>query len=175
MSAKIWKILNSPIVIVAIIAIALYLVIQPRVYLPPQSGNGYGYPHSSEDSSPQTTRSGARLGGETYYGYFNDQTYSSIVYPKDVQDGPTWDVASGAPPLGPTEAVNAVLSSLSDLIPELADLEVVNVSLSAMSPGGYYIYVIEFQPQGKRVGVGLRLVALMDGTVIRPEISDEKP
>ena len=175
MFAKIWKFINSPIVIVAIIAIALYMVIQPRVYLPPESGVDYGYPHSREDRSPQTTQRSARLGGETYFGYFNDQKYSSIVYPKDVLGGPTWDLSGGAPPpLSPSEAVDAIRSSLSDLIPELANLDVADVNLSAVSPGGYYIYIIEFQPQGERVAVGLRLVALMDGTVVRPEISDDK-
>lgn len=46
----------------------------------------------------------------------------------------------------------------------------VSVDLAAVSPGGYFIYIVEFQPPGEKEGVGLRLIAHMDGTVVRPKI-----
>ena len=166
MFSNLWKFINAPIVILAIIGIGIYSVIRTSGYV--------GYLGSIEEGTPRTTQMGSGVGGQTYFGYINENKYASVVILKDVLAGPTWDISDSRPPLGPNEAVNAIRSSLSDLIPELPNLAVVNVNLAAVSPGGYYIYVVEFQPLGEKASVvGLRLIALMDGTVVRPTVSDE--
>lgn len=101
MLSEIWKFLNAPIVIVAIVVLALLFVLGPRVYTRSE-------PHSSSTSQ-------------------------------------------------------YVRTALVDLIPELADMSVGNVNLSREA-SDYFTYIVEFNTQDDISSVGLRLVALMDGT-----------
>lgn len=175
MLAKIWKFLNAPIVILAIIVLAILFVIQPRVFVP-------GAPYEFEPAKahePRDTPSGTKDGFSyfsvnagigTHYGYFRGMQYASEVPADGVFNGPQWKPSSGSPPLGPGEAVTAVRAGLSDQIPEIADMPVEEVSIVRVA-SGYFIYIVEFNAQDETPSVGLRLVVLMDGTVVRPTVT----
>ena len=172
MLSKIWKFLNAPIVIVAIVVLALHFVLRPRVYTPSEPYTVYSSPAQSE-RSPRYLSTGAGVGG-AHFGYFGGKQYASEVPADGVFNGPQWQPSSGEPPLSPSEAVASIRTALADLIPKLAEMSVTNVDLSRVAPG-YFIYIVEFKNRDEMspVGVGLRLVALMDGTVVRPTISPQ--
>ncbi len=168
MLSKIWKFLNAPIVIVAFVVLALIFVLRPRVYTP---GEPYAVSSSSSqgERNPRYLSTNAGIGG-THFGYFGAMQYASEVPADGVLNGPQWQPSSGDPPLSPSEAVASIRTALADLIPELADMSVGNVNLSRVA-SGYFIYIVEFNTHDDVSPVGLRLVALMDGTVIRPTIT----
>ncbi len=169
--SKIWKFLNAPIVIVAIVVLALLLVLRPRVFTP---GEPYTVSSSSSqgEDSPHYLSRNPGIGG-THFGYFGGMQYASEVPADGVLNGPQWQPTSGDPPLSPSEAVASIRTALVDLIPELADISVGNVNLSRVA-SGYFIYIVEFNNNDDMSPVGLRLVALMDGTVIHPTITPKE-
>lgn len=168
MLSKIWKFLNAPIVIVAIVVLALLFVLRPRVYTPGEPYTVSSSPSQGE-SNPHYLSTSTEVGG-THFGYFGGMQYASEVPADGVLNGPQWRPSSGDPLLSPSEAVASIRTALADLIPELADLSVEDVNLSRVTTG-YFIYIVEFNSHDERRPVGLRLVALMDGTVIRPTIT----
>ena len=159
MLSEIWKFLNAPIVIVAIVVLALLFVLGPRVYTRSE-------PHSSSTSQYEGSRrylsKNAGVGG-THFGYLGSMQYASEVPADGVLNGPQWQPSSGDPPLSPSEAVASIRTALVDLIPELADISVGNVNLSREA-SDYFTYIVEFNTQDDISSMGLRLVALMDGT-----------
>lgn len=166
--SKIWKFLNAPIVIVALVILALLFVFRPRIYTPGEPYTVSRAPSQDEDSPGYLTRSSSA--GGTHFGYLGDRQYASEVPADAVFRGPPWQPSSGEPPLDPSEAVASIRTELADLIPELADMSVANVNLSEVATG-YFIYIVEFKTRDRTSPVGLRLIALMDGTVVRPTIS----
>ena len=177
MLAKIWKFLNAPIVILAIVALTILFVIQPRVFVPtvPYEFEPAGA-HDASGTPPETKNVSRYLslssGIGTQFGYFKGMQYASEVPIDDVFKGPGWKPSSGGLPLGPGEAVTAIRAGLRDQIPEIGDMWVEEVSIVRVA-SGYFIYIVEFKARGEPSPVGLRLVALMDGTVIRPTVTPD--
>lgn len=176
MLAKIWKFLNAPIVILAIIVLAIVFVIQPRVFVPTDPYEFEPAKAHETSSTPSATEndfryfSSVNTGTGTHFGYFKGMQYASEVPAEDVFNGPRWAPSSGSPPLGPGEAVTAIRAGLSDQIPEIGDMSVEEVSIARVA-SGYFIYIVEFNAEDEMSPVGLRLVVLMDGTVIRPTVT----
>lgn len=150
MAAKIWGIINSPIVILAI-AVAL-------VYFGLFYSTTYYVSRMTGDLSSSSM---------SYFSYFDGKKYESKISRLDVAKGPSLDLGSQDPPVGPAKAIALARVSLTPSIPALADLKVKSVDLSAVDDDGHYIYIVEFD-RGSVPFIGLRIVVLMDGTVIKP-------
>ena len=100
MLAKIWKFLNAPIVILAIVALTILFVIQPRVFVPtiPHEFEPAGA-HETSGTPPGTKNVSRYLslssGIGTQFGYFKGMQYASEVPIDDVFPSMTYSKGPG--------------------------------------------------------------------------------
>jgi len=148
---KMWKIINSPIVILAIaIAVVYFWFLDPAEHLVYRSTGG-----SSSSSSM------------SFFSYFDGKKYESKVLALDVAKGSSLNLENQDLPISPQKAIALARASLTPPFPALADLSTKSVALSAVDENGHYIYVLEFG-RSSDPSNSLRTVVLMDGTVIKP-------
>ena len=115
------------------------------------------------------------------YSYHLGKKYAVLVTQAALDKAPVWKADADDPPLSARKAMKAAGAARARLVPDTADWkwDLRSAALWEASPGRWYwevTFVAEY-PRGGVVGRAptLRLVVLMDGTVVEPEVSEDKP
>jgi hypothetical protein len=89
---------------------------------------------------------------------------------------PLWRLKKDSPPLSPRKADKAATTKLRKLLKDTKGWERDRICLQDMGDGIHWIYVIEFSQRGIYGGLppDLKIIVLMDGTVIEPKITDDR-
>ena len=149
MVSKIWRSINSPIVILALVIAAFYFgLFDPMRSVSRITGN------SSSSSM-------------SFISYFDGKKYESKILKPDDVKGPSLNLEEQDLPISPKKAISLARETVTPSIPNLVDLKVRSVELGALDGDGHYSYVVEFDRNNDPYN-GLRIVVLMDGTVIKP-------
>jgi hypothetical protein len=89
---------------------------------------------------------------------------------------PAWKADADAPPLPPRKADQLATAKFRQLIPDAKNWKRERIALEDAGDGLHWIYIVEFRQSGTFNGVPpfLKVIVLMDGTVVEPRIREHK-
>lgn len=110
------------------------------------------------------------------YSYAEGKKFDFEVTREQLMKAPVWKLQDDSPPLSPRKAEKAATTKFRKLLKDSKGWERDRISLEDMGDGVHWIYVIEFSHHGNYDGLppSLKIIVLMDGTIIEPKITDRK-
>ena len=108
--------------------------------------------------------------------YAAGKKFVSTVTGERVLKTPVWRVDADSPPLAPRKAEHLATAKFQQLISDTKDWKLQGITLEDAGDGLHWVYVIQFTQAGTWSGPApfLKVIVLMDGTVVEPKIRDNK-
>ena len=110
------------------------------------------------------------------YGRANGRSYTFTAAKSALAKTPVWDPQSEHPPLPPRRAEQIARRQLRQFVPNGNDWLLQGVTLSPVGDDLHWVYTVTFMaplPEGvaQTGGDEMQLLVLLDGSVVKPEIS----
>jgi hypothetical protein len=125
------------------------------------------------------------VAGELYERYSvsgkaNGQSYEFAATKAELAKAPVWPVGTERPPLAPRRAEEIARKQLLQLLPGGLDWRLEGITVSPLGDDLHWVYVVEFSPplcpDVALFGADyMRLLVLLDGSVIKPKITPIPP
>ena len=110
------------------------------------------------------------------YGKANGRSYTFTALKSVVAKTPVWDRQTEHPPLPPRRAEEIARRQLREFVPNGNDWLLQGITLSPLGDDLHWVYTVTFMPPLREdvaeTGVDeLQLLVLLDGSVVKPEIT----
>jgi hypothetical protein len=113
------------------------------------------------------------------YSYIDGKTFESQVSPEEIARTPAWLPEAENPPLSARRAIQTSRQQMEAIVADRSVWRLDSVQLLDMGDHLHWMYLVEFERQyPEDVAVygdhSLRILVLMDGTVITPKLKEAK-
>ena len=111
-----------------------------------------------------------------YESHAEGKKYNYEVFREQLLKTPAWHIDDDRPPLSPRAAERAAKKEFEKRIKDTTHWTEDRIILVDMGDKIHWIYLVQYRRFAERVEDAqlLRIVVLMDGTVVEPKISDDK-
>ena len=110
------------------------------------------------------------------YGRANGRSYAFTASKSALAKTPVWDRQSEHPPLSPRRAEEIARRQLREFVPNGNDWLLQGVTLSPVGDDLHWVYTVTFMPPlpenvAQTGGDEMQLLVLLDGSVVKPEVT----